>query len=90
MSIDLFLNRVEQSTKAKSKELRLSLSEAQIIALEISQLLVNQNKLLEQINELQKQKNNNITIDDLKNAIIEITGQNPSFDSGVFLDGGSF
>jgi len=36
MSIDLFLNRVEQSTKAKSKELRLSLSEAQIIALEIS------------------------------------------------------
>lgn len=91
MAINKFLKRVEAATKAKSKELRLTLSESQELSLQIGQLLDNENKLLTKIIVLQEAKPNDIlTADDLKKAVEEVTGQSVTLSGEVALDGGSF
>ena len=54
--IEKFLNRVDASTKARSKELRLTLEEAQQLCFEISKLVLKENQLLEKITNLQDGK----------------------------------
>ena len=91
MAVDKFLKRVEAATKAKSKELRLTLSESQELALQIGQLLADENKLLTKIIALQEANPSDIlTADDLRKAVEEVTGQTVSLDGEVALDGGSF
>ena len=91
MAVNKLLKRVEAATKAKSKELRLTLSESQELALQIGQLLANENKLLTKIIALQEANPSDIlTADDLRKAVEEVTGQTVSLDGEVALDGGSF
>lgn len=91
MAVKKFLKRVEAATKAKSKEVRLTLSESQELGLQIGQLLENENKLLTKITVLQEAKPGDImTSDDLRKAVEEVTGKSVSLDGKVELDGGSF
>lgn len=51
--IEKFINRVQKSTKAKSREIRLTISEAQILSNELAKLLVAENTLLKKIVNIQ-------------------------------------
>lgn len=76
--IDKFIGRVDASTKARSKEVRLSLTEAQQLCFEISKLVLKENQLLEKITNLQVGKT-----EDGANPF-----ENLKIDTAV--DGGSF
>lgn len=54
--IEKFINRVQKSTKAKSREIRLTISEAQILSNELARLLVTENKLLKKIVNIQDEQ----------------------------------
>ena len=54
--IEKFINRVQKSTKAKSREIRLTISEAQILSNEMAKLLVQENKLLSKIVKIQDEQ----------------------------------
>lgn len=54
--IEKFINRVMVSTKAKSREIRLSISEAQVLSNEMAKLLIAENKLLKQIVDIQNEQ----------------------------------
>lgn len=54
--IEKFINRVQKSTKAKSREIRLTISEAQILSNEMAKLLVQENKLLKKIVNIQDEQ----------------------------------
>jgi len=54
--IEKFINRVQKSTKAKSREIRLTISEAQILSNEMAKLLIAENKLLKQIVDIQNEQ----------------------------------
>lgn len=91
MAINKFLKRVEAATKARSKEIRLTLIESQELALQIGQILANENKLLTKINILKEAKPSDImTSDDLKKAVEELTGKSLTLDGTTSFDGGSF
>lgn len=51
--VEKFINRVQKSTKAKSREIRLTISEAQILSNELAKLLVAENTLLKKIVNIQ-------------------------------------
>lgn len=55
-ALDKFVKRVEQSTKARSKEIRITLNEAQEMVFEITKILMIENDLLEKINNLHEGK----------------------------------
>ena len=77
--IEKFLNRVEKSTKARSKEIRLDIKVAQTIAMEIAKHLELENKLLQKIVVLQE------------NKLLSINTSNSSRSSNSdVMDGGSF
>ena len=73
--IEKFIDRVQKSTKAHSRELRLTMVEAQSLSNELALLLAKEHKLLEKINQLQEQ---NPTTKDSVNL------------GDVTMDGGSF
>lgn len=51
--VEKFINRVQKSTKAKSREIRLTISEAQILSNELAKLLIAENTLLKKIVNIQ-------------------------------------
>ena len=53
-AVEKFVTRVQASTKAQSKEIRLSIAEAQELSFEISRMLIKENQLLEKITNLQE------------------------------------
>lgn len=53
-SLDNFLERVRQAQRARSKNVNLTIEEAQELAATMAQLLSRENVLLEEIVELQK------------------------------------
>ena len=55
-ALEKFVKRVEASTKARSKEIRLTISESQQMTFEITKLLIRENDLLERITNLQDGK----------------------------------
>lgn len=72
--IEKFINRVQQSTKAKSREIRLTITEAQILSNELAKVLARENKLLKRIVNIQDEQSKGISIKD----------------DGIVMDGGSF
>ena len=90
-AVDKFLKRVEAGTKAKSKEIRLTIIEAQEIALQLSQMTVKENQLLTKIIALQDGNvSKNITVSELKEAVAEVTGTEPTLSGTLSMDGGNF
>ncbi len=61
--IEKFINRVQKSTKAKSREIRLTISEAQILSNEMAKLLVQENKLLKKIVDIQDEQSKVVSSD---------------------------
>lgn len=61
--IEKFINRVQKSTKAKSREIRLTISEAQILSNELAKLLANENKLLRKIVNIQDEQSKVVSTD---------------------------
>ena len=55
-ALEKFIKRVEASTKSRSKEIRLNISESQQMTIEIARLLMRENELLEKIINLQNGK----------------------------------
>ena len=55
-ALEKFLKPVEASTKARSKEIRLTITESQQMTFEITKLLMRENDLLERITNLQDGK----------------------------------
>ncbi len=53
-SLDMFLERVRQAQRSRSKNVTLTIEEAQDLALTLAQNLAKETVLLEQIVELQK------------------------------------
>lgn len=76
-SINKFLKRVQESQKNRSLEFRMTMSEALELSTSISLLLSKNNSLLEEINQLQKEK-----IEESKNTNI--------FNTTIGMDGGKF
>lgn len=72
-SINQYVDRVRTATRAKSKELRISITEAEDIALALTQYVLRENSLLQQINDLHD------TINALRH---ELTEKNIDFDGG--------
>jgi len=62
--IEKFINRVQKSTKAKSREIRLTISEAQILSNEMAKLLSGENKLLRKIVNIQNEQSKVVSSDD--------------------------
>jgi hypothetical protein len=52
-AINNFLKRIQESSKARSQELRITMQEANEIAIAISLVLAKTNSLLEQVTQLQ-------------------------------------
>ena len=73
--IEKFVSRVQKSVRANSKEIKLSMPEAQQLSNELALLLVRENKLLEKITILQENQNQKV---------------NRDLAEGFDLDGGSF
>ena len=48
---DSFIQKTEAATKARSKEIRVSLQEAQLLVMELSRLLKRENELLERLDK---------------------------------------
>ena len=61
--IEKFINRVQKSTKAKSREIRLTISEAQILSNEMAKLLIVENKLLKKIVDIQDEQSKVVPTD---------------------------
>ena len=61
--IEKFINRVQKSTKAKSREIRLTISEAQILSNEMAKLLIVENKLLKKIVDIQNEQSKVVSSD---------------------------
>ena len=53
-NIEIFIDRVAKSTQANSKEIRLSITEAQMLSLEFTQILINSDFLQSKITMLQE------------------------------------
>lgn len=77
-ALEKFLKRVEAATKARSKEIRLNTTEAQQMTIEITQLLMKENQLLQQITNMQTGKTADGG-DPYKNLVVDAT-----------IDGGKF
>lgn len=50
--LNQFVSRVQTATKAKSKDVRISLEEGQAIVAEITKLMIRDSSILEQINSI--------------------------------------
>ena len=77
-ALDKFVKRVESSTKARSREIRLTIAEAQQMTFEITKLLLKENELLEKITNIQDGKTEDGG-DPFENVLIQGT-----------IDGGKF
>ena len=51
-AIDSFTQKTEAATKARSKEIRVPVQEAQILVMELSRLLKRENDLLERLDKV--------------------------------------
>lgn len=76
-SVNSFLERVRTAVRAKSKEVRLGISEAEDIALAVSQMTAREAALQQQIIELQKR-------------VIEMQDQVSGGIINIDADGGTF
>ncbi len=74
-AVESFIEKTKNATKARSKEIRITLQEAQILSAELSGMLAKENKLLDKIIKLQ---DNVITVD------------KPAPAGDTIMDGGSF
>lgn len=52
-AVESFIKKTEAATKARSKEIRISLLEAQILVTELAGMLEKENKLLDKVVKLQ-------------------------------------
>lgn len=75
-AVESFIEKIKNATKSRSKEIRISLQEAQILSAELAGLLAKENKLLDKIIKLQD------TVS-LKANPLSPTGD-------ITMDGGSF
>lgn len=75
-AVESFVTKTTAATKARSKEIRISLQEAQILSAELATMLAKENKLLDKIVKLQD------------NASTQVNTSLPTGD--VVMDGGSF
>lgn len=81
-ALEQFIKRVKVATSSKSKDIRLSISEAQTICTDLSSLLLSENQSLSEIINLKDQ------IEKLKDRIThpqEIDNNNE-----ITMDGGKF
>lgn len=75
-AIESFIEKIKNATKARSKEIRITLQEAQILSAELSGMLAKENKLLDKIVKLQD------------TALMDIKPASSTGD--ITMDGGSF
>lgn len=73
---ETFIKKVEAATKARSKEIRISLSEAQVLVMEMSGSIARENKLLSKI----------VVLQDIAIPKVETEPD----DGKINMDGGSF
>ena len=90
MAVEKFLKRVEAASKARSKEIRMTTTEAQELAFQLSSMLAKENALLNKIVALQEGAITPLTLQDMKNALAEISGMEPSLSGSLSMDGGEF
>lgn len=57
-NVELLNTKISQCIKSSSKDIRITLTEAQNLLLDINNILIKYNNSLEKINELQNQKLN--------------------------------
>ena len=50
-AIESFIQKTEAATKARSKEIRVPIQDAQVLVMELSRYLKRENELLEQLNK---------------------------------------
>ncbi len=74
---ETFIQKVEAATKARSKEIRISLQDAQVLVIEMSGTIARENNLLTKIVLLQ-------------DAAIKKTEEKPVSSNDTVMDGGSF
>jgi len=74
-AVDTFIKKTETATKARSKDIRISLLEAQTLVTELAGMLEKENKLLDKIVNLQ-------------DTAPQVTAAAPTGE--VVMDGGSF
>lgn len=75
-AVESFIEKTKNATKARSKEIRITLQEAQILSAELSGMLAKENKLLDKIVKLQD------------TVLLETAPSSPTGD--ITMDGGSF
>jgi len=90
MAIEKFLKRVEAATKSRSKEIRITTTEAQELAFQLSSMLAKENTLLTKIVALQESKVEPLTVQDMKNAFAEVSGSDAGLSGVIAMDGGDF
>ena len=73
---ETFIQKVEAATKARSKEIRIPLQEAQTLIVELTRMLKKENELLEKIIKMHEEKPKKIDTTKLSEEIA--------------MDGGSF
>lgn len=73
-AIESFIQKTEAATKARSKEIRVPIQEAQVLIMELSRYLKRENELLEQLNK----------------KIISQPTQQAAQLSDIVMDGGTF
>jgi len=90
MAVEKFLKRVEAANKSRSKEIRMTIAEAQELAFQLSSMLAKENTLLTKVIALQENKDNPLTVQDMKNAFAEVSGTGAQITGVVAMDGGDF
>ena len=90
MAIEKFLKRVEAATKSRSREIRMTIAESQELAFQLSTMLAKENILLTKIVALQENKNDPLTVQDMKNAFAEVSGSDSGLSGTLAMDGGEF
>lgn len=90
MAVEKFLKRVEAATKSRSKEIRMTIAEAQELAFQLSSILAKENTLLTKIVSLQENTVTPLTMQDMKNAFAEVSGSDAGLTGTLAMDGGEF
>lgn len=75
-AIETFIKKTETATKARSKEMRLTVQEAQLLVMEFSGLLAKENVLLDRIDKMRD--------------TIQVAPVTPLLSGDVVMDGGGF
>ena len=80
-ALDILVRRVEEATKARSKEIRLPIGDAQGIVFELTRILSRENELLQKISDFQENGLDNLL------KPVKVKAQQ---DNEIVMDGGNF